>query len=359
MKIIIIFFGLFFPILLLSGCHSSGNKNSSGQVGITDMYGRQVVIPEEVDKIAGVGPGALRLLVYMGLANRISGIEDVELRPGRPYAFAWPELLKKPIIGPYMGGDAELITVNAHDVIFMAFSSASDADQLQKNTGIPVVALNSGNLRNARNLFFESLRLIGRITGNEERADSLKHFVMSQIQLLDSLTSFKADKTKLTAYVGGVSFRGARGIASTEAHYTPFVFTNVRNVAGDLNVKESVNPTGTYVDIEQIILWNPDFMFIDGAGLDLVQRDITSGSPLAETLRAFEKGNVYTLMPHNWYSTNFENVLINSWFVGKTIYPGTFSGFCFEQKAREIYRFMLGRDVFDKMKSTYNGWEKL
>lgn len=90
---------------------------------------------------------------------------------------------------------------------------------LQKNTGIPVVALNSGNLRNARNLFFESLRLIGRITGNEERADSLKHFVMSQIQLLDSLTSSKEDKTKLKAYVGGVSFRESGGIASTEAHY--------------------------------------------------------------------------------------------------------------------------------------------
>lgn len=354
----VLFLGIV-QLLLFSGCyHTSGKKESSGR-DIIDMLGRKVKVPEKVEKVVGVGPGALRLLVYMDLVDRVSGVEDVELRPGRPYTFAHSELTDKPIIGPYMGGDSELITVNNPDVIFMAFSSATAADELQQRTGLPVVGLSSGNLRNARDTLFKAFDLIGEITGKTVRADSLKRFIEVEITQLDSLTAGVPFTRKPEAYIGAVSYRGAHGISSTEAYYTPFELVNAINVAGGLREKEPINPTGTYVDVEQIIQWNPATLFIDAAGLNLVHSDIEEGTPLASTLKAVKEGDVYTLMPHNWYATNFENVLANAWFVGKILYPQRFSHVDAEKKAREIYRFFLGEDVYKQMKDTYKGWEKL
>ncbi len=347
-------------LMFILGCDISDSKQNSSSVReITDMLGRKVNVPLNVDKVVGVGPGALRLLVYMDLVDKISGVEDVEMRPGRPYTFARPELTAKPVIGPYMGGDSELIVMNNPDVIFMAFSSASDADDLQKMTGLPVVGLNSGNLRNARDMLYEAFHLIGEIAGNTERADSLKRFINRQIRDLDSITSASDTSASPKAYIGAVSYRGAHGISSTEAHYTPFSFANAINVAGIIKSDESIQPTGTYVDVEKIIQWDSDYLFVDAAGLELVKPDISKGAPLSETLSAVRDGHVYTMMPHNWYATNFENVLINSWYAAKIMYPGLFSDADFQKKAREIYFYMLGKDVYDEMKNFYNGWEKL
>jgi iron complex transport system substrate-binding protein len=352
-----------FPVFLLllifplTGCDSKKETGNKEKVEISDMYGRAVMVPKEVDKIVGVGPGALRLLVYMDVVNRVSGVEDVEFRAGRPYTFAHPELLKKPVIGPYMGGDSELLTMNNPDVIFMAFMSAADADELQDRTGIPVVGLKSGNLRNARDTLFQALTLVGQVTGRKERADSLRIFIEEEIGELSRRTSqFQGE---VNAYVGGVSYRGAQGIASTQAYFAPFNFVNVVNVAENLVDQEPIDPIGTYVDVEQIIAWKPDYLFLDAAGLDQIRPTIAPGTPLRETIDAFVEGNVYTLMPHNWYATNLENVLINGLFVGSIAYPEAFEDVGFEEKTRQIYRFMLGKDVFDQMKDFYDGWEEL
>ncbi len=344
-------------ILFLSGCNSREDNENHEKVKIMDMYGRSVEVPEKVNKIAGVGPGALRLLVYMDLVSLVSGVEDVELRAGRPYSFAHPELLEKPIIGPYMGGDSELLTMNNPDVIFMAFMSAADADELQERTGIPVVGLKSGNLRNARDTLYRALGLIGQITGREERADTLRSFIEDEIKTLNNRTAKFQSITN--AYVGGISYRGTHGIASTQAFFAPFDFVNVTNVAESLMEEEPNDPIGIYVDVEQIITWKPDYLFLDAAGLDQIRPAIASDTPLMQTIEAFARGNVYTLMPHNWYATNFENVLINGLFIGTIAYPEAFRDVNFEKKAREIYRFVLGKDVFDQMKDFYDGWEKL
>ena len=222
-----------------------------------------------------------------------------------------------------------------------------------------MVGLNSGNLRNARDTLFHAFQLIGNITGQSGRADSLINFIEQEIRTLDSLTEAKPIQYRLSAYIGGISFRGAHGISSTEAFYAPFRFVNVENVAGNLKEKEPVQPTGTYVDLEQIIQWDPDFLFIDAAGLQQARPELEEGTPLAQTLTAVKQRNVYALMPHNWYATNFVNVLANAWFVGKVMHPQAFRNIDAEGKARRLYRVMVGRDVYDQMKSIYDGWEQL
>jgi ABC-type Fe3+-hydroxamate transport system substrate-binding protein len=52
-------------VLLLVSCRSrSGERGASARI-VEDMQGRKVVLPDEIGRIAGVRPGALRLLAYM------------------------------------------------------------------------------------------------------------------------------------------------------------------------------------------------------------------------------------------------------------------------------------------------------
>ncbi len=69
---------------------------------ILDTAGRRVDVPADPQRIVCIGPGALRLIVYLEAQNRVVGVEEMEkANPGgRPYWLAHPELAKLPRIGP-------------------------------------------------------------------------------------------------------------------------------------------------------------------------------------------------------------------------------------------------------------------
>ena len=155
-------------VLLNLGSICQGSKITQNTVSIKDMLNRTVKIPEKVNRVVGIEAGALRLLVYLECTDKIVGVEDIEQRSGgpgcdKPYNFAYPEFASLPVIGPIHGGDAELIVAQEPDVIFWTYTTVGDADKLQEKTGIPVVALNYGDLDDNRDTFYENLRLVGKV----------------------------------------------------------------------------------------------------------------------------------------------------------------------------------------------------
>ena len=340
---------------LLKSCIAESYSASRPSRTMTDMLGREVEIPLKVEHIAGVGPGALRLLVYMQLTDKISGVEDIELRPGRAYTFAQPALTQKPIIGPMRGGDAELLAANQPDIIFITGGTAGQANDLQKQTGITVVALQTGNFNMQRATFDRALQIIGDITQTEERASALIQFIDTEIKALKKLVP--AGSTQPRVYVGGISYSGARGLASTIPRYDAFEFVNASNVAAELAGTANAGGTNaTTVDIEQLIVWNPEYLFIDAAGMTLAQPQLSPDSPLNNTLKAVKEHQLYTLMPYNWYATNYETILVNAWYIASVLYPGQLYDQPFTERRRAIYEFMIGKDVSDDLLQMYEGW---
>ena len=61
---------------------------------VEDMAGRSVSVESPVQRIVCAGPGALRLITYMNVQDKVVGVEEMEKDPtGRPYAYANPCLL--------------------------------------------------------------------------------------------------------------------------------------------------------------------------------------------------------------------------------------------------------------------------
>ncbi|MBW2096383.1 MAG: iron ABC transporter substrate-binding protein, partial [Deltaproteobacteria bacterium] len=296
---------------------------------VTDMAGRQVAVPFDPERIVCIGPGALRLIVYLQAESKVVGVEEMEkMHPrGRPYWIAHPDLSKLPRCGP--GGpvsinkkpDLEAVLSVAPQVIFITYMHGPVADEVQRTLGIPVVVLSYGAFATFDEAVYDALRIGGRILNRAKRADDVVTYVESLRKEMRRRTADISEGRRPTVYVGGIGYRGAHGIGSTEQRYIPFEWIDADNVAERL--KASIG-THVFVDKEMLLKLNPDIVFIDGGGLILVAKDYRKRPAYYHALKAFSGRRVYTLLPFNWYTTNIGTALADAYAIGKILYSERF-----------------------------------
>ncbi len=346
--------------LLTAGCVSTGVTQDSGSPGtitVTDALGRTVEVPEHPERVVCSGAGTLRYLTYLQAQDRIVGVDDIEqektIFDARAYALANPQFADYPLIGESGGNDdPEKIVACAPQVIFKTYVTASaDADELQAKTGIPVVALNYGSLGVYREDMNQALRLMGQVMGKEQRAEEIIAFFDAGIADLNSRTADIPDDQKKSTYVGGIASRGPHGFQSTEPAYPPFIFVNAKNVAGSMGSEHAD------VAKEKIVEWNPDVIFVDLSTLQKTPSaiDELKYDPAYQQLDAVKKGEVYGVLPYNWYTTNHGNVLADAYYIGTVLYPDRFGDVDPAAKADEIYTFLVGKPVFSQLDQAFQG----
>ena len=141
---------------VLAGCSSNASSSGSAAASsnqaatktVTDMLGRTVEIPSNVEKVIGIG-SALRSICYMGEVDKVVGVEASEHEDSINCAYRHvnhEKFANLPIIGE--GGskgvtpNEEAIINAAPQVIICNSVSADEADALQSKVKIPVVCLN-------------------------------------------------------------------------------------------------------------------------------------------------------------------------------------------------------------------------
>ncbi|RZN60299.1 ABC transporter substrate-binding protein [Methanonatronarchaeum sp. AMET6-2] len=323
--------------------------NPKNTVPIQDQEGNEILVPENPEKIVAVGSGALRLISYMKAADTVVGVEEFEINDGRkPYIMANPQLQEKPSIGPQHGGDAEKIAGVNPDVIFASEEYDGDTEVLSNKTGIPVIELKYGEIMEPeRETFYSALKVIGSVLGKEKRAEEIENIIEDHINDLKERISGISEQPRI--YVGGIGQRGEQGLTSTITDYPSLEIIGLENMDGKL--RNSVVGEHTNVDRENLIEYDPEIIFIDGSGLSLAKEDLKREE--YRKMSAVENNQIYSLFPYNYYNTQFENVIINSYLLGKHLKPGSFSDIEPEEKANKIYRDFLGEPVFQEMESEF------
>ena len=325
---------------------------------LTDMAGRTVSLTSDPGRIVCLGPGALRLIVYLDACEKVAGVEQMEKRHsgGRPYWIANPQLAKLPNIGP--GGpasinkkpDLEALLRVRPEVIFATYMDAPLANEVQQTLGIPLVVLSYGELATFDEAVYDALRIAGKVLNRKQRADDVVNYVESRRKDLQARTANVPDAQSQRAYVGGIGHRGAHGIESTEKSYIPLDWLNAVNLSEKL---ESRIGSHVFADKESLLRLNPNVIFIDGAGLALMAEDYRKKPEFYKALTAFQKRKVYTLLPFNFYTTNIGTALADAHAIGKILFPDRFRDVDPEKKADEIYKFLVGQAVYEQMKKDY------
>lgn len=333
---------------------------------IEDMAGRRINVPEEVDKVYCSGPGCLRLLTYLQAQDRVVAVDDLEKREqsmeARPYALAHPELKKLALGGGFRGRDNPELLLSLDpqpQVIFKTFPRMGlDAKTLQKKTGIPVVALHYGDLGKNRSLLYESLKLMAQVLDCHSRAAEVIRFFDAQIQELRDRSGNIPQNKQPTVFVGGVAFKGPHGFQSTEPGYPVFYFVPARNLAAE-SAPGRQELQHSIVAKEQIMIWDPDVLFLDLATLQMGEGagglyELRT-DPAYQALSAVQEGRVFGLLPYNWYATNFGSVLANAYFIGSVLYPERFADVDVHKRADTVFSFLVGETVLERLNLELSG----
>jgi iron complex transport system substrate-binding protein len=345
-------------LLLFLVCFGHRSAECADMMRITDAGGRQMDVPQNSKRVLAIGPGSLRMICYLEGTDRIVGVEAFEKSQptGRPYILAHPELIKLPLVG--QGGpaginrepDLEAVLRVSPEVIFVVSMEPAKAEALQKKLGIPVVILSYGSAGAGTfdEIAYESLRMAARILGKEKRAEEVIGFIeKARRELLGKTGKMKEDR-KPRVYAGGISLRGMQGLDSSDVDYPPLAWVNAKNLA-----REAAQKGHIFIDKEKLLSWNPDLIFVDAWGLNLITQDYQRKPDFYRNLKAVREKRIHILYPFNMYSTNIDTVVADAYAVGKVLYPDLFADLDIAEKARMVYSFLLGRPVYSELKKQF------
>ncbi len=331
---------------LLGGCVAPDDNAEVSRM-IIDSAGRQVAVPENVKSVVCVGVGALRYTCYMGAADLVAGVEDYETQETmtRLYNYVNFDKFKDlPIIGANGEPYTEEIINLAPDVIVMSKYASVEADDLQRKTGTPVVVV-PGSDTTLDNDAFDTIRILGELYEKETRAAELTDYLKGLQKDLDDRTKNIPEAEKPSVYVGGVSFKGHHGFEGTEAGYGPFALIHAKNLA------DTTGKTGAFnIDLEQVLSWDPDIIFVDFNGMDIIREDYDKNPDYYNALAAVQTGKVYSQISFRAFASNLETALADAYFAACMIYPEQFQDIDPEVKAGEIFEKLLGVNPYTDMK---------
>jgi len=139
-------------------------------------------------------------------------------------------------------------------------------------------------------------------------------------------------------------------LTSTSPTFPPFEVNNIveENIARKIEVSRHV-----FVDKEFLLKEQPEVIFLDLGNLHLVRQDYAKDKAFYRSLDAFRNGRVYGIYSFNFYNTNVEQALVDSYWVGKVLMPERFKDIDIKRKANEIYRFFVGKELYEEISSKY------
>lgn len=318
-------------------------------VKVTDVLGREVEVKAPVERII-LGEG--RQIYFVATLDkddpfkRIVGWRD-DLPKADPdnykaYLERYPDIAKLPTFGGMKEGsfDVEQAIALKPDVLFMNIESkvASDEAKLVEKlaaVGIPVVYVDF------RERPFEntepSMRLIGKLFGEEEKAEEFIAFRAAEIaRVTDRLKGAKVDQPLvMIERAGGYSDDCCMSFGREN-------FGKMVEIAGGRNLAADLIP-GTFgiVNPEQIVAANPDVVIVTGGNWDAYVPGgawvgLGPGTDLAEARRklanltqrpafahtaAVGNGRVHAIW-HQFYNSPYQFVAIQA--IARWLHPELF-----------------------------------
>ena len=347
------------------------------EITITDMIGREVAVtPGSYKRVVCIGAGALRMYSYVGDVALLCGVEDIDNttlaeRPkmfdsvARPYMLAYGDTFAAlPSCG--VGGpqaqtaEAEKILACDPDIVISEYEDVEKEDALQEQLGVPVVTLKMGPGGVFDENFLGTLRMLGVIFGEEEKAESLVSFIESERAEIEKRTADVPEDRKPAVYICGLGNWGTTNHLMTGTEkYIGFKVANIKNAVTGVD-----GPAIQAIEEEKFVAIGEDMdiIIMDAAAVKNIKPLYAENPAMFDTCKAWRDGEVYLEMAYNAYYTNYEIALLNTWFIAKTAYPDRFADVDMNEKINAVTTAFFGKALADQinaMPASCGGYQKI
>lgn len=310
----------------------------------TDDAGREVEVPGEITRIVPSAPLAQIILLaiapdmFVGLASKFYDTAE---------GIIPDEMFNLPYFGSlYAGADLnveELALTEPHIIIDIGEPKDSikeDLDALQEQTQIPSVYI-SATLETMP----ETYRKLGKLLGREERGEELAQFCEKVYSRTLSVMEKVGDNKVNCLYVLGEEGLNVIAATSYHAELLDLLTNNLAVVDNPLS-----KGTGNEVTMEQIALWNPDFIIFGPGSIYGTVEEMNTWDQITAIMN-----DDYVEVPdapHNWMSMppSVQRYLGLIWLTAE-LYP-EYCDYDVKAEIMEYYQLFYGCTLTEEQYST-------
>ncbi|NOX44196.1 MAG: ABC transporter substrate-binding protein [Caldiserica bacterium] len=313
---------------------------AAGTATVVDQAGREVVISQPVQRVVSLYGVATMYLYALGVQERLVLGTYVGLKPGSP---SWAALMSVDpgLPDKYAHTRPSLEEVLAREPDLVLANPWKDPGVTEEFAafGVPVVILHAEDVEGIRG----ATELLGRIFGVEERAAKLLSYLDAMVRAIASAVAGRGTARPRTLFVGTRPLR----VASGEMYQTQLI-----ELAGGDPVAAELRGYWQDVDIEQVLLWDPEVIFIAPYGRvtpeDLLNDPVWRGISAVRGKRVHKMPWVFS----PWDIPTPESFLGLLWMAAK-LHPDI--GIDIVAEAEAFYREFYGYELPDDLIAVIEG----
>jgi iron complex transport system substrate-binding protein len=275
---------------------------------VTDGLERVITLDAPPERIASVTLGSDEILLDLVGPERLVGVTFFADNPAISNVAGRLDDIRHTDL---TGNPEQLISLNADLVIMASYSDPAAVDQLL-DAQVPVFVLTEFNTIDE---IRENIRLLGRVTGEESRAEELIAEMDSRIDAVQKRIADQTPARVLYYEPGGVTY----GPGST--------VDQIITMAGGVNVIADAG-MGAYplIDAEFVLATDPDVILL-GTWFSEMEDPLSwfTDDPVFSTLQAVKNGRVYVI--NDAHITNVSHYMaLGVEDVARILYPHVFDG---------------------------------
>jgi iron complex transport system substrate-binding protein len=252
-------------VLALTACAPTGQTPLEY---VVDDLGRLVTINGTPQRIISLAPSNTEILFALGLGDKVVGVTM--------YCDYPPEAQDKEKVGDYYGPDIEKIIALQPDLVLATDFHRFDLIPALEEQGITVFAVAPQTLEDV----LGSIQKIGQITGKETEALELVNGMRSQIEEIEDQTKDLEEKPM----VFYMTWHDPMWTVGRDTWIDDLI-----NIAGGVNIFSPNFGGGAMVEIEWVILLNPEIIITSEWSYDWA----LNATELVST-NASQTGRIYT-----------------------------------------------------------------
>lgn len=302
---------------------------------VTDSFGRDVQVPEEVERIVALYSFAGYAVSLLGSGNELVGVPG-GLQRDLLLNEIFPKIANASVPRSETINIEELIRIRP-DVVIIRGDTALNDKEIEKldNSGLPYIIVEFSNMEEQR----EAISIIGKAIGKTEQAENYIEYYNKMIERVNQVIKEIPLDERIRVYHSENQ--------ATRTIHKDSLAADWSRAAGVINVSvgEDLELDGNdyYANIEQILLWDPEVIIAN----ETAAISVIEGHPQWSGVRAVQEGKVYKL-PNGisrWgHPGSVETPLALLW-TAKIVYPEKFDHIDMQEEVRYFYKTFFNLDL--------------